>query len=266
MERDSIMKEKPKYPIKTIINCSNILDYFIKKKKPVTLTEFSEKLNLYPSSVHRILDTLNYLNYVDKLPDSESYQLGLKALELGMAKLSQIDIIKEASPFLKELSRKINENVYLGVLFENLVFYQAKVEAFRSIKLETHLGTRGHFNCTALGKVLVAFLPKSEREKIYQNMGFHKSTKNSITSKKQFEKEISKVKSEGFAIDNEENEKNIQCIAAPIRDYSGDVIAAISISGPLYRFNLKEEKAVRAVREEIIQYAQKISKCLGYNI
>jgi len=254
------MKEIPKYPIKTIINCSNVLNYFIKKNKPVTLTELSEKLNLYPSSVYRILDTLNY---VDKLPDSESYQLGLKALELGMAKLSQIDIIKEARPFLKELSRKINENVYLGTLFESSVLYQAKVEAFRSIKLDTHLGTRGHFNCTALGKALVAFLPKSEREKIYQNLGFHKSTKNTITSKKQFEKEISKVRSKGFAIDNEENEEDIQCIAAPIRDYSSEVIAAISISGPSYRFNIKEEKTIR---KEIIQYAQNISKCLGYNI
>ena len=255
--------DKPKYPIKTLLNASNVLDYFIKKGKSVTLTELSERLNLYPSSVHRILDTLNYLNYVDKLPNSENYQLGLKTLELGMAKLSQIDLIKEAMPFLAELSRKSNENVYLAVLFEGMVFYQSKMEAFRTVKLDTHLGTRACFNCTALGKVLIAFLPKHEREKIYQSVGFHRSTKNTIINKKKFEKEINKVKKQGFAIDSEENEEDIQCIAAPIRDYSGRVIAAVSISGPSYRFNVQKQTQISF---DVIKCGQEISMRLGYKI
>ena len=254
---------KPKYPIKTVINVSNILDYFIKKGKPVTLTEVSEKLNLYPSTVHRILDTLSYLNYVDQLPGFKSYQLGLKALELGMAKLSHIDLIKEAEPFLAELSRKFNENAYLGVLFEGMVFYQARMEAFRTVKLETHLGTRTYFNCSALGKVLIAFLPKDEREKIYKKVGFHKSTENTIINKKQFEKEINKVREQGFAIDNEEYEKDIQCIAAPIRDRLGKVIAAVSISGPSYRFHVEKQTKIRL---DIIKCGQEISVRLGYKI
>jgi len=255
--------EKPKYPIKTIINSSNIMDYFIKKGTPVTVTELSENLNLYPSTVHRILDTLNYLNYVNKLSDSENYQLGLKALELGMAKLSQIDIIKEAKLILTELSKKYNENVYLGVLFEGMVFYQAKIEAFRTVKLDTHLGTRAYFNCTALGKVLIAFLPKDEREKIYKNVGFYRSTKNTIINKTKFEKEISEVRKQGFAIDNKEYEDDIQCIAAPIRDYLGKVIAALSISGPSYRFNVEKQTQMKL---DIIRCGQEISIRLGNKI
>ena len=239
------------------------MDYFIKKGKPVTLTELSERLNLYPSTIHRILDTLNYLNYVDQFPDSGNYQLGIKALELGMAKLSHIDFIKEAKPFLSKLSREYNENVYLGVLFEGIIFYQAKIEASRTVKLDTHLGARAYFNCTALGKIQIAFLPKDEREKIYQNVGFHRSTENTIVNKKQFEKEINKAKKQGFAIDNEENEEDIQCIAAPIRDYSGKVIAAISISGPSYRFHVEKHTQMKL---DIIKCGQEISMRLGYKV
>jgi len=261
LERYSILNnKKPKYPIKVLINTFNILNYFIKKGRPVALTELSEKLNIYPSTIHRILDTLRYLKYIDQISDSEKYQLGLKSLELGTAKLSQIDLIKEVMPFLNEISRKYNENVYLGVLFENMVLYLAKKETPRKIRVVTHLGARAYFNCTALGKVLMAFIPKDEREKIYKNIGFPRFTKNSITNKKQFEEEIKKVKRQGFAIDSEESEKDIQCIAIPIRDYSTHVIAALSISGPSYRFNVKKQINLK---NEIIEYGQKISKSLG---
>jgi len=253
--------KKPKYPIKVLINTFNILNYFIKKDKPVALTELSEKLNIYPSAVHRILDTLRYLNYVDQLSGSEKYQLGLKSLELGMAKLSQTDLIKEVMPFLNEISRKYNENVYFGVFFENMVLYLAKKEAPRKIQVVTHLGARTYFNCTALGKVLIASIPKDEREKIYKNIGFPRFTRNSITNKKQFEEEIKKVKEQGFAIDNEESEKDVQCIAAPIRDHSMHVIAAFSISGPSYRFNVKKQINLQ---NDIIKYGEEISKSLGY--
>ena len=254
-------KIKPKYLNKTIVNTSKVLDYLIKKGESASLTEVSEELNLYPSTVHRILNTLYYLKYVDQTSDNEKYQLGIKALELGMAKLSTIDLIKEAEPFLKELSCKFNENVYLAILFEGMVFYQAKIEAPRTVKLDTHLGSRAYFNCTALGKILMAFLPKDEREEIYKKVGFKKRTKNTIINKTQFEKEVIRVRKQGFAIDNEEHEKDIQCIAAPIRDYSGKTIAALSISGPSYRFHVEKQEQMKV---DIVNCAQEISMCLGY--
>ena len=237
------------------------LGLFYKKHNSVTLTELSENLNLCPSTVYRILDTLNYLNYVDQLPDSGCYQLGLKSLELGMAKLSNMDLILDAKPFITKLSRKFNENVYLAVLSEGMVFYQAKVEANRTVKLDTHLGTWAYFNCTALGKVLTGFLPKVEREERYKNIGFHRSTKNTIVNKEQFEEEITNVRKQGFAIDNKEYEEDIRCIAAPIRDFSGKVIAAVSISGPVYRFNNEKQNQMKV---DVTNCAREISICSGY--
>ena len=250
-----------KYPIHTLIKAANILDYFIKENRSVTLTELTEALNMYPSAVHRILNTLIYLKYIEKIPNIGKYQLGLKSLELGMAKLYQLDVVKEAEPLITELSIKYNENVYLGTLLEDMVFYQAKKEALNTVKVDTHLGTRTYFNCTALGKVLVAFLPKDKREKIYQNIGFRKFTENTITNKSMFEKELINIRKKGFAIDNEEHERDIQCIAAPIRDYSGKVIAAMSISGPSYRFRVEQQPQLIS---DVIKYGYEISKRLGY--
>ena len=221
----------------------------------------SKELKMYPSTIHRILNTLVFLKYIEKIPNTDKYQLGLKSLELGMSKFYQIDILKETDQIISDFSEKYNENVYLGVLFEGMVLYLAKKEGKNIVKIDTHIGTRTYFNCTALGKVLVASLPKNEREKIYKNIGFNKFTKNTITNKTQFEKELINIRKQGFAIDNEEHKKDIQCVAAPIRDYSGKVIAAISVSGPSYRFNVSQQSQLIP---DVIKYGYEISERLGY--
>jgi len=257
-------KKKPKYPIKVLLNTFLIFDILIKKNQPVSIHELSEVLNIYPSSIHRILDTLNHLGYIEKKLDSDEYQIGIKAIELGMAKLNQVDLIKDATPYLEGLSKEFNENVYLGVLFEGEVLYEAKKEAPRKISLITHVGTRTHAHCTALGKVLIADLSKKEREKIIGNKKLQRFTKTTITNKKVLENELEKVQKLGYAIDDEENENEIKCIAAPIRDNNRKVIAAISISGPVYRFNNSDEQ--RKMVKAIIETSNKISARLGFKI
>lgn len=256
------MKKMPKYYIKTIILASDVLNCLMKTKKAITLTEISELINLYPSTVYRILETLKYLKYVYKLPDSDKYQLGHKVLELGRAKIDQDDLAKEVMPFLNEILKKYDENVYLAKLFDGMVFYIAKLEADRAVRINTHLGKRAYFNCTALGKILVSFLPKNEREEIYKSIGFHKCTRNSITNKSKFEEEVAKVKKQGFSVDNEEYEEDIQCIAVPIRNYLGKVVTALSISGPSYRFDVERES--HQMKTDLINWGIKISKELGY--
>jgi len=254
-------QNKPKYPIKVLLNSFSILDILIKKNKPVTIHELSETLNLYPSTVHRIIDTLHHVGYIEKRFDSDEYQLGLKAIELGLSKLNQINLIKEANPYLEALSKEMNENVYLGVLFEGEVLYETKKEALRKISLITHVGTRALVHSTALGKVLIANLPPKERKIILGSNPLQRRTKNTIINRRALEKELEKVKKLGYAIDAEENENEIRCIAAPIRNYRGEVIAAVSISGPSYRFTLeREETMIKA----IIKTAKEISLRLGF--
>ena len=225
--------------------------------KLLSMQNISKKLDLYPSTTHRILDTLKHWGYVEQEPDNQEYQLGLKVLELGMAKLHQMNLVREAAPYLKELVNQCNETAHLGVLEEGDVLYLAKEESSQTIRMCSYVGKRAPLYCTALGKVLLAYLPEGERKKILSRRGLPRLTEKTITDKKELEKELNKVKEQGFALDIGENEKDVRCIAAPIRNYQGKVIAAISISGPAYRVDIDKQNYLK---EALIEMSKKISK------
>ena len=257
------MKEsKPNYPIKVLNKTFSILEVLLQQGSAMNLTEISKKLDLYPSTTHRILDTLKHWGYVEQEPDNQEYQLGLKVLELGMAKLQQIDLVREATPYLKELVNQYNETVHVGVLEEGDVLYLAKEEASQTIRMISYVGKRAPLHCTALGKVLLAYLSTEERKKILGGKVLPRLTENTITDKRELEKELDKVKEQGFALDREENEKDVRCVAAPIRNYQGEVIAALSISSPIFRIDKNTQNNLKVA---LIETSRKISKRLGYD-
>jgi len=255
-------KTQPNYPIKVLDKSLSVLETLLRGNSPMSVTEISEKLGIYPSTAHRMLDTLRYWGYVEQNPDTQKYQLGLKVVELGMAKLREMDLLKEASPYLKELVSECNETVHLGVLEEGEVLYLAKQESSQTIRMVSRVGSRVPAHCTALGKVLLAHLSKDERKKILNKKGLPRLTKNTITNEKELEKELCKVREQGFALDREEHEKDVRCIAAPIKNHQGNVIAAVSISGPAFRMDVNKQDNLR---EALIQTSKKISQRLGYN-
>ena len=255
-------KANPNYPIKVLDKTFSILDILLQHGSSMHMTEISEKLGLYPSTIHRILDTLKYWGYVEQDPKTQKYRLGLKLLELGMAKLHQMDLVKEATPYLKELVKLCNETVHLGVLEEEDVLYLAKEESSQTIRMISYVGKRAPLHCTALGKVLLAYLPEGERKKILDKIELPRLTENTITDKIELEKELNKVKEQGFTLDIGENEKDVRCIAAPIIDYQGKVIAAISISCPAFRIN---ENIQNNFKKALIETSKKVSKRLGYD-
>jgi DNA-binding IclR family transcriptional regulator len=256
------MKKSPKYPIKVLNKSLSILEILLQKGSAMNISELSEKLGFYPSTIHRILDTLKHWGYVEQNPHTQKYQLGLKALELGMAKLRQMDLVREATPYLKELVNQCNETVHLGVLEAGEVLYLAKEESSQTIRMISYVGRRAPLHCTALGKVLLAYLSEKERKKMLGKKVLPRLTKNTITDKRELEKELAKVREQGFSLDREENEKDVCCVAAPIRNYQGEVIAAISISSPIFRI---DKNAQTNLKEALIETSKKISKRLGYN-
>jgi len=256
------MKKSPKYPIKVLNKSFSILEILLQQGSAMNMTEISERLEIYPSTIHRILDTLKHWGYVEQDPHTQKYQLGLKALELGMAKLHQMDLVREATPYLKELVNQCNETVHLGVLEEGEVLYLAKEESSQTIRMISYVGKRAPLHCTSLGKVLLAYLSAEERKKILGEKVLPRLTENTITDKRELEKELGKVREQDFALDREENEKDVCCVAAPIRNYQGEVIAALSISSPIFRI---DKNAQNDLKKVLIETSKKISKRLGYN-
>lgn len=255
-------KINPNYPVKVLDKSLSILEILLQKNSLMSISEISNKLEMYPSTVHRILDTFKSKGYVEQNSQNQKYQLGLKLVELGMAKFHKIDLIDETIPFLKELVNQCNETVHLGILEQGEVLYLAKEEPNQNIRMVSQVGKRAPVYSTSLGKILLAYLPKGERKGITDKIEYISFTKNTINSIDKLKKELDKVKRQGFALDREENEKDVCCIAAPIRNYQGKVIAAVSISSPVFRIDIEKQ---RCLRENIIIISKKISKRLGYN-
>jgi IclR family transcriptional regulator, KDG regulon repressor len=151
----------------------------------------------------------------------------------------------------------------LGILEDTYVLYLAKEESSQAIRMISYVGRRAPLHCTGLGKVLLAYLPSSERDKVLSRIEFSKFTENTITDRKQLEIELNRIEKEGIGWDREENEKDVRCIAAPIRNYQGKVIAAASISSPSYR--IKEENQ-NQLEGELVATCQKISSRLGFKL
>jgi DNA-binding IclR family transcriptional regulator len=210
-----------------------------------------------------MMDTLKYWGFVEQVPNSQEYTLGLKVVELGMTKLHQLNVFNESAPFLKEIAQKFDETVNLGVLDEGEVVYLDKVESTRIVKAILYPGRRAPFHCTAIGKVLMAFQPKSVRSKIIVGKELTKYNKNTITEPKMLENELLKIKQSGYAVDNGEQIEEVNCIAVPIYDIHGKVIAAISISAPAFRMSLEKRKEMISVSKK---KAMDISRRLGYKI
>lgn len=254
-------KEKPIYPIKALNNALSVLEMILQRGPILGVHEISRSLRLYPSSVYRILYTLKSRGYVEQDPINKKYRLGLKIAELGMARLDQMNLEKEAASHLKELVDRCQETAHLGTLENGEMLYLASEEPSQTIRMVHKVGTRAPLHCTALGKVILSSLPEKEIEKIIDKKGLPRFTENTITDEKELRRELRRVKKQGFALDREEYEKDVSCIATSIKNYQGKTVAAISISGPTFRMSGEKQKYMK---EALIQKAISISKQLGH--
>jgi DNA-binding IclR family transcriptional regulator len=245
----------------------NILDLLSRGNKSYSIREIAHTLKLPKPTVHRILSTLCNSGFVLQNPDSKDYRLGFRLVELGQTVLDRIDFRKEAEPFLNNLADSVQETVHLAHLDDGQIVYLDKVERISvptGLRMASRIGARNYAHSCALGKVLLAYSPKSKRDEIFKLKGMPKLTENTIVNLDQLQAHLKQIRSRGYSVDHEENEKGIRCVAAPVRDYTGDVIAAISISGPTVR--ITRQRVQSELVKHIVSTAAKISQKLGCKI
>ena len=228
----------------------------------IQITRLSEQVGLTKSTIHRLLATLSSMNYVVKDEETDKYKLGLQVLFLSRNLLNNSDIVTVSKPFLEKLSQEVNETVHLCIEDRGEVVYIDKIESTQTIRMYSRVGSRAPMYCTGVGKILLSDKNPDVFEEIVSKINFIPKTPSSITSKEQFIEEIEKVKIQGFALDNAENEIVLRCIAAPIFDHKGKIIASFSISGPSNRVTL--ELINDSLIEKMKQYSIAISRNLGY--
>jgi len=261
------MTDQKPSKVQAIEKGCKILDLLSRGNGSYSIREISHTLKLPKSTVHRILHTLCNFGFVLQDPVSKDYFLGFRLVELGQAVLERIDFRKEAQPFLNDLADSVQETVHLAQLDDGKIVYLDKVEKIRvptALRMASRIGARNFAHSSALGKVLLAFAPENKRNKIFKQKGLPKLTENTITNLNQLQAHLTRIRSKGYAIDDEENEKGIRCVAAPVKDYTGEVIAAISISGPTVRMTM--ERIGRELTAHVVSTADKISQTLGYKI
>jgi len=209
---------------------------------------------------------LRNFGFVTQDESSKEYRLGFRLVELGQIVLDQIDLRKVAKPFLTELADQVEEVVHLVIMEQGKIAYLDKVEKvneLKSLRMVSRIGMRGHAHSCAVGKVLLSFLPENERAAIFKQRGLPRMTKNTMVDPVLLNQHLAKVKAQGYAVDEEENEEGVRCVAAPGAGWTGaGVIAAISVSGPSVR--MTKERIHGGLKNQVIQTALNISRTLGY--
>jgi len=252
---------KSPYQVQVIDRALSILDLLSAQGPDLTLAEISDRLQLHKSTVHRLIMVLERHNLLERNSVNGRYRLGLKLFELGTKAVSQLNLRERARPFLERLVLETSETVHLCVLDDSEVVYLDKVEPERSVRMATSIGRRNPAHCTAVGKAMMASLPGTQVESIVRKQGMRAVTSHTITSLLELKKELERIRKLGYSVDNEEIEEGVRCVGCVVRNFSGEPLAAISISGPAFR--LTPEK-VPVLASAVMAVARDLSKGLGF--
>jgi DNA-binding IclR family transcriptional regulator len=230
MNSGSVSPPKPAVP--ALIRGFAILD-LLAREPGLTFTDIHTRLRLPKSSAFHLITTLCQLGVLQSQSEGR-YGLGLRLSELGAAATAQTHIDREAQPFLRAFARSARLTCHLGVLEGHEAVYLCKEECEQEIKINnTWVGKRLSLNRSALGKVLLAWLPEPEMDELISFIDWERKTPNTLASPLALKADLAVVRRRGWASDDEEDVPNIRCVAAPVTDGSGKIIAAISAVGTI---------------------------------
>lgn len=243
-----------------------VLNLLRDSESALSVSDIARGLKLSPPTVHRFLTTLKKCRVVEQDPGTRRYYLGLELLLYSKAVLDRFDWRSRAHPLLGELSKEVGETVFMGVLDDYDLVYIDQVDSLEhSLRMTPQIGRRQDAHCTAMGKVLLAHLEPARLKEFLATSGLPKRTKKTITKPQMLRKALEKVSALGYAVDQQEAEVGIYCVAAPIVGIGGEVVAAVSISGPSERLEQRglETHLKCAVQTTAARISQAITPSIG---
>lgn len=230
----------------------------------LTLEQVATRTRIPRTSIFRLLNTLEALGYLERehIKGMDHWRVGLKVLILVNSKLRQLDMRREIRDILKELAEKTNEFVQLGVFYHGKVMYIDHVERPKLLTMYAEVGSQLPINVSAAGMVLAAALEGNELEQLLNEQTFLKNTPKTLTKPNELRKILRKVAHQGYAIDDQQYALGIRCIAAPVFDHKGEVIAAINITGSLSTIT---DERIPVLVDDVKAAGEKASERMGYN-
>lgn len=257
------MKERieGKNDIKSIVKASKIIDVIAFERKPLSLSELSNRLGMAKSTLHGLLSTLVNIHYLEQEQDTGRYKLGIQLFELGSQIANTWNEKEIAKSYMEKLVEKTGETVHLAMLSNGEVLYVEKQEAYSSIRIATAPGAKLPVHCTGVGKVLLAYSSAQEIDEILKGYELSPHTEYTITNKGDLLSELQRIRRQGYAYDNQEFVDGLRCVSAPIFNHTNRVIFSLSVSGPLYRM---QDEQIEKYRELLLDATYEISRKLGY--
>lgn len=252
------MAEEGKSSIQVIERMTTLLDVLAASPDPVSLKQLAHATGLHPSTAHRILASMTHARFVER-QDGGTYRLGIRLLELGHLVKTRINLREVALPHMQKLHEEIGEAINLAVRRDDDIVYIDRTSSGRSLVRVVYLvGDRAPLHLTSVGKLFLAEDGADELKQYAKRTGLPGNTPHSLTSIGALEKDLDWVRRHQLAYDNEEAELGLKCLAAPIRDDEGNLIAGLSVSAPVERHSADWVQSV-------VRTAEEISRALGYH-
>ena len=248
------------YSVPALEKAMAILEFLGSAASTHTATEIHSTLGLPKATTFMILNVLERYQMVKRSADNR-YTIGLKVYELGTRYLASLDIVETAHPHLEALVKQTQLTGHLGVLQGSSLIYADKVESTGMIRFSTFAGMRSDIHTSSLGKAIAAWLPETEFETLLSQMDLGIYTPNTITDRDALLAELDCIRRQGYAVENEEGELGVRCVGAPIRDGSGTVVSAISVTGVLSQIPLER---IELLSMDVRAAADSVSRELGY--
>jgi len=251
---------KRSYNITALQRGLRLLQLFSESPDGLTAKQVAGRSRLPVSTVHRFLANLEGTGFLNCSGDGV-YHLGIACFAIGQVALGQLDIRRVSQPYLQELNRQTRETIHLTVRHGSSAVYVEKLDSPEQLRIHSRIGATVPLYCTAVGKIMLAYMPDDERSKVLPHLSLQCLTPNTVSNLQELDAELYRVRKNGYACDLEEHELHIRCVAAPICDHAGSVNASLSLTAPVVRM------AVTRLRQlaPLLQTAGlQISRELGY--
>ncbi len=257
-------KKKADYEIKSVSNALDLLEALTGEEAELGVTELAKRLSLHKNNVFRLLATLELRGYVEQNKITENYRLGLKPLQLGKAFQKHCGLTTRSREITRQLVADCNETVSIGVFRGGKVIYIDVEETAKSVRVVSRLGAVLPAHCTSIGKVMLAFRSQKEILELLKETPLKPYTPQTLTDPQALMHQFDQIRRQGYATDNEEYEESVKCVAVPIRNYSRQVVAGMSLSGPAHR--LPEHRLRDELIPLIVDAGRELSRRLGYDL
>lgn len=246
----------------SVVKTLMLIEHLAQMRTPQRLQDISKALDLNASTLTRFLSTLKTLGYVDQEPDTSKYYLTLRICSIANQVSSSYEVRDLIRPFLKTVSDTLKESVCYAIEQDMHVVYLEVIQGpNQALKIANRIGNRAPMYCTGIGKLLLLEHDEAFIDRMIERDGLQQFTEHTILTKEDLLKELETVRANDYALDNEECDLGVSCIALPLRDYSNKIIGGLSVSGPTFHMR-------SLITPQNIRYLKKmallISKKLGY--